>query len=135
MTASFAVVWFVANSVFAAMNPGLPSEETEGAIAYMSGGTDQDQASAMKHAASKYSLELDFLLPGQVSAMPAAIPVTITDSAGNLMLDRDSYGPLMLVQLPEGRYTITAQNAGKIEKINVNIAPGQHKTIGFDWKG
>ena len=89
----------------------------------------------MQHAASKYSLELEFLLPGKAYEVPAYVPVTVKDAAGNLILDRTSDGPLMLVQLPDGRYTITAQNSGKTETVNVSLAPGQHKILAFDWKG
>jgi len=101
----------------------------------MSGGIDKAQAAAMNRAAPSYSLELEFLLPGKAYGVPAYIPVTIKDSAGNIMLDRASDGPLMLVQLPEGRYSVTAQNAGKTETVDVNVVPGQHKTLAFDWKG
>lgn len=133
MIASLAAALWTASNTWAAINPNLPPEESEGAIAYMSGGIDRDQASAMQHAASEYSLELEFLL-GKAHEVPAYVPVTIKDMAGNLILDRASDGPLMLVQLPDGRYTVTAQNSGKTETVDVNLAPGQHKTLAFDWK-
>ena len=101
----------------------------------MSGGIDRHQALAMKLAASRYSLQLDFLLPGKAYGVLAYIPVTIKDAAGHIVLDRASDGPLMLVQLPEGRYTVTAKNAGKTETIGLSIVRGQHRTVAFDWKG
>lgn len=124
MLASLAAALWTASSAWAATNPNLPPEESEGAIAYMSGGIDRDQASAMRHAASKYSLELEFLLPGKAYQVPAYVPVTIKDAAGNLILDRASDGPLMLIQLPDGRYTVTAQNLGKSKTVDVSLASG-----------
>lgn len=134
LMASLGASLWTASGTWAAINPNLPPEESEGAIAYMSGGIDSNQALAMQHAASKYSLELEFLLPGDTHEVPAYVPVTIKDTAGDLILDRASDGPLMLVQLPDGRYTITAQISGKAETVDVSLAPGQHKTLAFDWK-
>ena len=136
MTASLVAACSTASSSWAAIDPNLPPEQSEGAIAYLSGGLDKDQALAIERAAPGYSLELDFRLPGKAyGGPPAYVPVTIKDLDGHLILDRASDGPLMLVQLPDGRYKITAKSEGKSETVDVNIAPGVHQRLAFAWKG
>jgi hypothetical protein len=129
-----AALWTASNA--AAIDAKLPPTESEGAIAYVSGGLDRQQAQTIEREARKYSLELDFLPKGKAyGGPPAYVPVTIRDDAGHLILDRAADGPLMLVQLPEGTYKVTAQNEGKSETVDVTIAPGKHKTLAFNWKG
>ena len=48
--------------------------------------------------------------------------VAIGDRAGNLALDRAFDGPLMLVQLRDGRYAVTAQSPGKTETGDLSLA-------------
>jgi hypothetical protein len=112
----------------------LPPEETDGKVANMSGGISAEQASAMRRVASRYTLELEFLLTGEERNLALAyVPVTVRDRSGKVVLDRTSDGPLMLVQLPEGHYSVTASNTGKTETREVKIERGHHKTVIFSW--
>ena len=116
----------------ATINPELPPTLKTGPVTYMSGGISREQQSAMKHAASRYPLELRFLASGPAYG-PAYVPVTIRDHAGHVVLDSASDGPLMLATLPDGRYTVSARHAGKTETLKANVRHGEHEMLAFDW--
>ncbi len=131
---ALALVLMAAIPAWATTNPDLPPKLTRGQVTYMTGGISREQQSAMKQAASRYSLELHFLVSGPAYVVPAYVPVTIEDRAGNVIFDASAYGPLMLAKLPDGRYTVSAQYAGKTETLDVRIRRGKRETLAFDWK-
>lgn len=136
MSAALAAAMGAATSAWAMTDATLPPEQTQGAVTFMSGGIDRSQHLAMKHAASRYALELDFLHPGKAYAASLAyVPVTIKDRTGKVVFDGASDGPVMLLRLPAGRYTITARNVDKTETARVSVERGKHQTLAFDWKG
>jgi hypothetical protein len=133
MTAALAAA-LCSTGALAATGANLPPEQTSGAVTYLSGGMGKDQQTAIKHAAAKYPLELEFFRMGKApSADMTGVPVTIKDQAGKVVLDTRSDGPLMLAKLPDGKYTITAQNNGKSEVRHVTVAQGKHRTVIFRW--
>jgi hypothetical protein len=115
----------------------LPPAQTRGDISWVSGGIGQTQAKAFEHASSRYPLTLEFVVkpPKQARAeFTAAVPVTITGRNGRQLLSATSRGPFMLLELPEGRYTLSAQHRGtKIER-HVVVGPG-HRRVVFEWPG
>ncbi|HUH93347.1 MAG TPA: carboxypeptidase regulatory-like domain-containing protein [Casimicrobiaceae bacterium] len=115
------------------MNPELPPTLRSGAVKYMSGGISNDQQSAMERDASGYPLELRFLAGGRVYG-PAYVPVKIRNPAGKVILDATSDGPLMLADLPDGHYTVSARHAGRTETLDANVEHGKRETLAFDWK-
>jgi hypothetical protein len=124
-----------ATGAWAATSASLPPEQTSGPVRYVSGGVGKDQQAAMKQAASKYVLELEFVQGGKgADVFMANVPVTIKDHTGKVILDARSDGPLMLAKLPDGQYTISAQNAGKTESRKVKIEHGKHEMVVFHWK-
>jgi len=79
----------------------------ENGITYLSGGFDPEEALAMQAEARSYPLRLVFSA-GERAESLADVKVTIEDTAGKALLDAVSTGPIMLVRLPAGRYTIRA---------------------------
>ncbi len=135
MTGAMASALCTATGAWAATSTSLPPEQTQGTVTYLTGGIGNKQASAIKHAAPKYALELEFLQNKKVpAASMTSVPISIKDHTGKVILDARSDGPFLLAKLPNGQYTITAQNAGKTETRKVNIEHGKHKTVMFDWK-
>ena len=113
----------------------LPPAHTQGSVTYSSGGIATDQQAAMRRAASDYPLEVTFVESNAGHGLfTADVHVTITDRAGNIVLDTRSDGPYLLARLPNGRYTITADNTGRITSRQVTIEPGIHRAVIFDWK-
>jgi hypothetical protein len=120
--------------VRAAINPDLlPPKIRSGDVTYLSGGISRQQESAIERAAPGYPLELRFLASGPAYG-PAYVPVTIRDRAGKVVLDAASDGPMMLADVPDGRYSVTARHAGKTETLEANVQHGKHRMLAFDWK-
>jgi len=121
--------------VFAAeMGQGLPAPVTVGAATYLSGGIGQDEATAIQHEASKYPVELEFV----VKSVPrdeftADVHVKVTDSQGKQILDTVSNGPFLLAQLPNGHYRVEAIKHGQTKMRDVTVKAGSHQHLIFEW--
>ena len=82
----------------------LPAEQTQGSIAYVTGGIGADEAKAIERMAKGYPLTLEFLVKAQPRAeFTAAVKVTVTDHTGKVLLDTRSEGPFLLARLSPGR--------------------------------
>jgi hypothetical protein len=116
-------------------NVNLPPEHTNGPITYMSGGIGSDGVAAMKREAPRFPLGLEFVQgkKDQHEMYLADVQVTIKNAAGRVLLDTRSDGPYLLANLPDGHYTISAENAGKNEMRQVRVEQGKHQMIVFDW--
>jgi hypothetical protein len=122
-------------AVAAATMSSLPPEQKQGPTAFMSGGAGADQRAAMKHAASGYPLELEFVHGiKRAREYLSGVHVDIKGANGQTALKTVSDGPLLLAKLPTGRYSVSATNAGHTETKNVTIADGKHQRLLFDWK-
>ncbi|MEW6167815.1 MAG: hypothetical protein AB1651_08980 [Pseudomonadota bacterium] len=114
----------------------LPPEKTEQGVDYREGGIGEDEAQAMRQKSSEYPLMLTFAeyLDGQ-HAYTADVQVRIADASGDPVLQTQSDGPLMLVDLPRGEYEITATYEGKTKEQRVQVQPQESKNIVFEWGG
>ena len=66
---------------FAAVPSTLPPEQTQGAVAYVSGGIGQDEAQAFEAAAAQYPLALEFAIKHTPRAeYTAYVHVVVTDT-------------------------------------------------------
>lgn len=113
---------------------GLPPERQAGAIVYRSGGVGQEESAAMKAAAARYPLALTFTARiGKRDAYTAGIRVRITAASGATVFEATSDGPFLLLDLPAGRYTVTAENGGVAQSRSVRIQAGGHSAMVFGW--
>ncbi len=134
-TGVLAAALSIATSGWAATDANLPPVRTQGDVTYMSGGIGLDQQAAMKQTAYLYPLELEFLVDGEAHAFYAAdVHVTITNRTGNILLDARSDGPFLLAMLPDGQYTISAENSGSIKARRVTIERDKHTMVVFAWR-
>ena len=112
----------------------LPPAHEQGPVTYISGGIGKDQAKAMNHVAKYYPLELEFLHKARPKdEYLADVKVRIKDRDQKMVLDVTSEGPFLLAKLPEGKYTISAEQNGIIETRDVQIASGKHRRLVFEW--
>ena len=134
-TGVLATALSIATSGWAATDADLPPVRTQGAVTFMSGGIGLDQQAAMKETAYQYPLELEFLEDSEAHGFLAAgIQVTITDHTGKVVLDARSDGPFLMAILPDGQYTISAENSGRVKVRQVTIERDKHTTVVFAWK-
>ncbi|VVE22971.1 carboxypeptidase regulatory-like domain-containing protein [Pandoraea horticolens] len=113
----------------------LPPIQQSGAVKYLSGGIGLEQSLAIKDAMHNYPLVLTFVgrTANNGNEYLSDIPVTISDSRGNMILTTQSDGPFMLASLPDGRYTVTASYEGVMEKHAVNVSSRAHAHQTFLW--
>ncbi len=110
----------------------LPAAKSDHGITYVSGGIGHDEAAAMKAAAKDYPLSMVFAA-GKHDEYLSGVRVRLKDKAGNVALNEVADGPIMLVKLPEGRYTIDATRHGKTLQRTVRVpAHGDHQVV-FHW--
>jgi hypothetical protein len=112
----------------------LPVPVTENGITYLSGGFDREEALAMQAEARSYPVSLAFSA-GERNESVADVKVTIKDAAGKLLLDAYATGPIMLVRLPAGRYTISALKStpGALLQRSVQVAARSEERVDFHW--
>lgn len=112
-------------------NAGMPAEQHQGDVAFVSGGVGLDESHALRAAAHSWPLELQFT--GSNSDYLADVHVSITDAHGANVLQVDSSGPYMLMRLHPGRYVVHALYKDKDQTKTVDIANSGHTTASFRW--
>jgi hypothetical protein len=102
----------------------LPPEQHAGSISYITGGVGSNEAKAMEAQIDKHTLAIELLeKTANRDEFTGDATVDITDQSGTSLLSAQSDGPFMLVDLPPGRYTVTATINGKeLKKSAVVIA-------------
>jgi hypothetical protein len=110
--------------------PAIPPLQTQGAATYTCGGIGQTSSSAMLAARKDYALSLLFATAS--GEYMASINLTIKDSKGATVLTVPSTGPICLIKLPDGNYSIDAQAMGKTKTQAVTLGGGP-KAIDFSF--
>jgi hypothetical protein len=114
----------------------LPAAQTQNGVQFVTGGIGSDESKSLREAMPHYPLALIFASPesADVAAYLADVQVAITDSAGKTVLNTKSDGPYLLVKLPPGKYSISANAGGKIQKHDVDVPRSGSVQKRFDWK-
>jgi hypothetical protein len=112
----------------------LPPERSQGSVTYLTGGIGQDESDAMKRAASRYSLAIEMSSPaGPRAEYVADVKIDIRDQRGVTVLSTTSDGPILLANLPPGRYTIIADKNGKSQQRNIVVGPNARPRVKFSF--
>ena len=110
----------------------LPSPQTLDGITYLTGGIGREEAGAMRAEAKSYPLSLVFSA-GPRRAFVSDVKVTIKDKSGKVVLDSASGGPIMLVKLPAGQYTVSAVQGGVALHRSVQVSAHGGKQLSLYW--
>ena len=122
-TALLALSLLTAGQAFA---QHLPAAQTAGAVQYRCGGIGLDESTAMRGAVKDYPLALLFAAAG--GEYLADVQVSIS-GAGQAAFTAS--GPVCLLRLPEGHYTVKATTKeGRDKSQSVNVGPGS-KSLDF----
>jgi hypothetical protein len=93
----------------AAVNPRMPAEQNQGPVAYVTGGIGKSEARLFERQMDRHRLAIELLEhAGRAEEFTADAKVRITDAHGRTVLDTKAAGPFLLVDLPQGRYSIVA---------------------------
>ena len=106
-----------------------PQVQSNGSVDYVSGGIGKDEADALRRQSVDYPLTLEFASArGTTASGDAAyvadVDVNIADAGGRQVLTTHSGGPLLLVRLPPGEYTVVAEWNGVRKEHHVDIPQG-----------
>ena len=103
-------------------------------MTYVSGGIGKDESDAMKQAASRYSLAIEMASPASPRAEYVAdVKIDIRDQRGATVLNTISDGPILLANLPPGRYTVSATKDGASQRRDIIIGSGARPRVMFSF--
>jgi hypothetical protein len=100
----------------------------DGGAQYVCGGVGSDESVAMRAAMKDHPLSLLFARAS--GAYLADVAVTVKDTGGVTALAMRASGPVCLVDLPAGRYTVEAESEGVLKTQVVTLGGGS-KTADF----
>lgn len=110
---------------------GGPVVQEQNGISYATGGVSDAEQAAFEEARSAYNLQLTMALDS--GHYLSEIPVRVTDSQGNTVLEATTAGPFLFAQLDPGTYTVEASYEGNIKQQTVTVgAEGSGDTM-FTW--
>lgn len=111
-----------------------PAKHVIGEISYISGGIGKDEAAEMRAMAKDYPLEVVCVQKAEDKENYIAdVKVYLTDAKGKVVLDIVTNGPILLVDLPKGMYTIIAQYNDIIKTDQLRVDPKKHQRVVFLW--
>jgi hypothetical protein len=108
--------------------------QTVATSAYLNGGVGLDEQAAMRRFAKGFPLRMVFS-ENKNREFLADIPLVISDSSGNSILELPSAGPMLYVFLPRGRYKVSARFMGVTQTQEVTLAGHDGKDLHFHWEG
>ena len=111
-----------------AQTAGMPEMKSQDAGRYVCGGVGSDESVAMRAAMKDHPLAL--LFARSSGAYLADVDVMVKDAKGGTALAMRASGPVCLVDLPAGRYTVEAASEG-VTKTQVVTLGGGSKTADF----
>lgn len=125
---------FAFGQAFALSDSSLPPMKTQGSVTYLTGGIGKDEADALRAAAPKYPLALEFVQNAKPKGeFLANVDVTIKDHAGKTVIDTVSDGPFLLAKLPPGRYTVVAEVRGQSRTLETTLASHRPRHLIVVW--
>jgi hypothetical protein len=130
---------FTANTAFAEemMHEDMmqtESPEKMGDVAYVSGGIGESELEMMQGRAKDYALEFVFVQKlKQKEEYLANINVKIQDAHKNIVLETVTEGPYLFVNMPKGKYSVSAEYDGNVKLRNVYVSTKKHQKVVFWW--
>jgi hypothetical protein len=118
--ASFCAATLLATS--ASATGGTAGMEPQPTISVLSGGVGDAGMSAIEHQQDKYNLKLIFAENN--GDYVANVNVQVHDRHGNLVANTNSPGPILLMSLPKGAYTVSSNEDGVVSTQKVYVHSG-----------
>ena len=133
--AAFVAMLLLNSNAFAKDEAVLPPTQQVGDVTYRSGGIGLDESQAMKAQVGKYSLSVLFIahMGGKRDVYTSPTHVTLTRSDNTPVLDIEPNGPYLLLNLPAGKYKISASDGQRSRTQAFQILAGTGKHLVFAW--
>src|SRR4051812_3953420 len=98
--------------------PPAPQVRSSGGVEYLSGGAGEESRAAIESARAGFPLRLVFSVAS--GAYVVAEHVDVSNAQGKV-LGVDDAGPMLLVKVPPGDYTVDARYGGRTERRTVRV--------------
>lgn len=121
-----------------AQTPATPAVPAAGQMGYLNGGIGEEQANLMRDMSSQFPVRFTFSRHNgthNTDEFVADVRLRVVDSAGQTVLDLTQQGPIFLLRLPEGAYTVEAEHNGELKSRRFQVVSGRHQEIAFSWAG
>lgn len=112
--------------------PELRTTPSTGSVHYVQGGASLEARAALQQAQPAFSVRNEFSGQGGEYVVPER--VTVSGSQGQL-LALEQVGPILMLDLPPGRYTLQAQYAGQVQTKDVEVGERDLRTLNWRWGG
>ena len=109
--------------------PPAPRVRSAGGIEYINGGAGEESRAAIDAQRAAFPLRLVFSVTSGAYAVADRVEVS---NAGGTLLGVDNAGPMLLVKLPPGTYTVAATYNGKSERRTVRVGR-EPTTVNWRW--
>ena len=106
--------------------------QTSNGISYVTGGVGEDEREALISARPLYNLHLTFATRARGNYR-ADVLVTIADGKGVTRFNAGPAGPLLYVNLPPGRYRVTATARGQAQTQSASVPAHGARELVFYW--
>jgi hypothetical protein len=103
-------------------------------IDYLNGGIGTEEADRMRQMGAEYPVQLTFAERNQgQDEFVADVHLRVIDGRGVTLVDLPNQGPIFLLEVPPGNYTVEAERQGDVKTRHFDVAPGRHDRLGFEW--
>lgn len=105
---------------------------TKDGISYVTGGIGDAQQNEMENIRINYNLRLTFAIKKSGEYL-ANVDISIKDAKGKNVIEVKSGGPLFFVNLPAGKYQVTAVSNSKKLTQKTSIVKKNKRNLNFYW--
>jgi hypothetical protein len=112
-----------------------PEVQQQGAVSFVSGGVGETEMGEMKSMSARFPVELLFLAQSSPDRYLSQVKVQIKDNGGNVVLDTESQGPVLLAKMPSGRYSVSADSEGTTKRQTIQVTQSKGQRVVFIWNG
>ena len=112
----------------------VPPTQTAKGVEFIMGGVGSDESQAILAEGKWWPLTIDFsehTADGDVWI--SDVRVRIANAADQTVFDQVCDGPLLLVNLPPGAYTIAVQHKASIKVQKIQVVKGESRRISLHW--
>lgn len=132
MVIMLGLIFLNAQSILAYQADGISIEQGKSnGVPFMTGGVGLNERAVMKNMAGHYNVRLVFATIS--GAYLTDVKVVIHDGNNRTLIDKESNGPWFFVDLPKGRYSVTAIHSGTKETREAALEK-TWDTVVFNWK-
>jgi hypothetical protein len=129
---SFIACLCLLTNVYALAN-NVSVQQSEQGISYITGGISEDEADALKRYVKQFNLRVIFS-EGASGRSITDVNVSIYNTQGQLVFSVNEAQPQLMLNLPNGTYTIGALYNGDKQSHKFTISSDKQKKIILNWK-